>query len=144
MSSKRQNKKSQNFRNCSPPSYESQPRSYNKSANPAMKQKALTAHSIGSTVAQSANFAGVSERTIYNWRAQDPEFAQAWDQGRDQLVEGIEAQAFKLAMNGDRQLLMFLLKSHKPELYGIKPRPAQPTPPGMDIDIIEGIVSSWN
>ena len=141
MSSK--HKKSKNCRNCSPASYQSQPSSYNKTANPAMKQKALSAHSIGSTVAQSANFAGVSERTIYNWRDQDPGFAQAWDQGRDHLLEGIEAQAFKQAMHGDRQLLIFLLKAHKPELYGARPRPAQPAPTGMDIDVIEGIVSSW-
>ena len=81
------------------------------------KQKFLAAHQFGASVVEAARLAGVHPRTPYRWRDHDPEFAQAFREARDGLVEGLEWEAFRRAINGNDRLLMFLLKSFKPDTY---------------------------
>ena len=97
---------------------------YNKTAKFAQKLRFLTARQLGATIAQAAQMIDVGERTVYDWRERDPEFAKAWDIGPDYLIENIEAGTFRSAIQGDRQLRMFLLKAHKPATY--HQRPQQP------------------
>jgi len=88
---------------------------------------------------QSAGRVGVGVSTLYAHRAQDPEFAAAWEEAAD---EGEQAQAAALAAEADRRalhgveepvfhrgevcgfvrkysdnLLMFRLKALQPEKY---------------------------
>ncbi len=81
------------------------------------KHKFLRACYSGATVREAARIAGVATSTPYCWRDTDPEFAQVWKHSREDLVEDLELEAFQQAIGGDRRLLMFLLKSYKPETY---------------------------
>ena len=105
-------------------SYKKHRGSYNTTAKSAKKIAFITARQLGATISQAAHMTGVGERTVYNWRDRDPEFAKVWDMGPAHLIEGIEAETFRSAINGDRQLRMFLLKAHKPGTY--HQRPQQP------------------
>ena len=125
-------------------SYKRAHASYNKSATTAMKQIFATARQFGASIGQAAGVAGVPERTIYNWRDRDPEFAKAWDIGPESLIEGIEAETFRSAMNGDRQLKMFLLKSHKPATYNQRQQqPKAATSKLMDLAQLAERVRGW-
>ncbi len=99
---------------------------YDDPASAAMKQIFATARHFGASIGQAATVAGVPERTIYNWRDHDPEFAKAWDNGPDHLIESIEAGTFRSAIEGDRQLRMFLLKAHRPGTYNQRQQPPKP------------------
>jgi len=85
--------------------------------------------------------AGVGRRTVYDWRAKDPEFAQAWDSALDEAADTMEREAFRRAVEGTEKpvfgslgkgkgtgevgrireysdtLLIFLLKAARPEKY---------------------------
>lgn len=85
--------------------------------------------------------AGVGRRTAYDWRAKDPEFAQAWDSALDEAADTMEREAFRRAVEGIEKpvfgslgrgegtgevgrvreysdtLLIFLLKAARPEKY---------------------------
>ena len=74
-------------------------------------------HQIGASVSDAARIPGVHRTTPYFWRDQDPEFAQTWRDSHDKLVEGLEMEAFQRAAKGSDRLLIFLLKSYKPETY---------------------------
>ena len=82
------------------------------------KEQFLTAHTVGMSVVNAARYAGVDRRTIYRWRDKDPEFAKAWREAREGLVEDLEMEAYKRAFKGNDRLLMFLLRSYKPVTYG--------------------------
>jgi hypothetical protein len=97
----------------------------------------LEALSSGLSPARAAKAAGVGRSTAYLWRRQDPEFAQKWD---DAVAEGIgvlEEEARRRAVDGynarpiyhrgavvcevkdySDKLLIFLLKTRMPEVYG--------------------------
>ena len=58
-------------------SYEKKHSSYDAGRRSASKKKFLAAHQLGASTRQAARIAGVSRGTLYRWRNQDPEFAQA-------------------------------------------------------------------
>ena len=82
------------------------------------KTRFLAGHKMGMSVTEAAKMAGVDRRTIYRWRDRDPEFAKAWRDAREGLVEDLEMEAYRRAFKGNDRLLMFLLKSYKPVTYG--------------------------
>ena len=98
-------------------SYEKVRNSYDGVRADIAKRKFLIAHQLGSTIREAARIAGVNPSTLYDWRNKDPEFAKDWLEGRSNLLEEMEVLAFQLALKGDRQLLMFILKSHMPGTY---------------------------
>lgn len=71
----------------------------------------------GSSVAYSAQKAGVAYRTCYVWRDKDPEFAVAWDEALEQGTDGLEDVALRRAKDGSDAVLMFLLKSRRKDVY---------------------------
>ena len=81
------------------------------------KERFVEAHKKGMSVVNAALAAGVERRTIYRWRDRDPEFAKAWREAREGMVEDLEMEAYKRAFGGNDRLLMFLLKSYKPVTY---------------------------
>lgn len=68
-------------------------------------------------VALAAQGAGINRATAYKERDKSPEFAKAWDDAKAAAIERLEAAAFNRAQNMSDVLLIFLLKSHKPEIY---------------------------
>ena len=81
------------------------------------KEKFLRAYRTGMSVGNAARAAAVDRRTVYRWRDRDPEFAKAWLEAREGLVEDLEMEAYKRAFKGNDRLLMFLLRSYKPVTY---------------------------
>ncbi len=112
------------------------------------KERFLVAHQLGASVTDAAKAAGVNRGTLYRWRDTDPVFAEAWRVARDKLVDGLEIEACIRAVEGNDRLLMFLLKSYRPQVFG-KPeasRPGksgQPQPPGITLSEIADRVSKW-
>ena len=52
----------------------------------------------------------------------DPAFHEAWQEALEIALENLEAEARRRAMSGSDTLLIFLLKSLKPDTYGDKIR----------------------
>ena len=110
------------FTNFTEISYEKTHNRYDPSEVAARKQTFLVAYQLGLTVEQAAQLAGVSARAAYYWRDKDHDFAQAWRNSRDRLVEALEMHAFQRAAKGSDRMLTFLLKSHRPEVYNERVR----------------------
>lgn len=70
--------------------------------------------------------AGIVRAAAYQWRDKDPAFAKAWDQaledGIENRVDVLEAALFSRAQKKSDVLLIFALKSLKPEIYGDRTR----------------------
>jgi hypothetical protein len=62
--------------------------------------------------------AGITRRGAYDARDSDEDFKAAWMDALGASVDRVEAKVFQQAIEGDAQLAMFLLKSHKREVYG--------------------------
>ena len=71
-------------------------------------------------VMKAARFAGISRRTAYLARDDDPAFAEEWDDAVGDAIEDIEARTIQMAKGTDTKanaLRIFLLKAYKPERY---------------------------
>jgi hypothetical protein len=86
-------------------------------------------------ITESAHAVGVTRQTAYHRRRADAAFRQGWDQAIDSAVDALEAEARRRAIDGieephfyrgeicgtvrkySDQLLMFLLKAHRPEKF---------------------------
>lgn len=66
----------------------------------------------------AARAAKVSRKTVYEWRDEDADFRADFEHAREQAVEMLELIARQRALGGSDRLLEFLLKAHKPEVYG--------------------------
>jgi hypothetical protein len=69
------------------------------------------------TVEQAAASIGAGRRSVYRWRQEDEEFRQAWNDAVEESADLLEAMLHELALGGDVQALIFLLRSRKPEIY---------------------------
>jgi len=87
-------------------------------ANP--RQRAfLAAYSESGIIKLAAQAAGVDRSSHYDWKAQDAEYAEAFDLARQFAADALEDTARERAMTGKSdQMLMFLLRRLKPECYG--------------------------
>ena len=106
------------------------------------QEKFLAAQKLGASTTDAARLAGVHRSTPYVWRHQDPEFAQAWRESRDTLIENLEMEAYQRALKGNDRMLAFLLKSHKPQTYNQrqhKPADAATMPKNM-VELIEKLL----
>ena len=83
----------------------------------------------------AADSAGFSVRTAYLWRKEDPTFAADWFEAYEQGADALEAEALRRAVAGTEEpvfylghqvstvrkysdtLLIFLMKSRRPERY---------------------------
>lgn len=61
--------------------------------------------------------AGVARRTAYDAREAEEEFARAWDEAIEQGVDVLEAAARTRALGTSDQLLIHLLKAHRPQVH---------------------------
>jgi GAF domain-containing protein len=61
--------------------------------------------------------AGIDRATAYRHRKEDADFAAKWEDAIQASVDELEYKAFQLAIAGDSNLITFLLRCHKPEVY---------------------------
>jgi hypothetical protein len=61
--------------------------------------------------------AGIDRSTAYRHRQEDEDFAAQWLDAIQGSVDQLEAKAFAMALAGDSNLITFLLRCHKPEIY---------------------------
>lgn len=77
----------------------------------------LDAISSEGTIKQACFVAGVSRQHAYRERQANEDFALAWHDAEQDLVDGLERKAVEVAMGGDTRMLEFLLKARRPEVY---------------------------
>ena len=83
----------------------------------AARGRFLRALSNGATVKEASTEAGVSRNTAYTRRRLDEDFAAAWAEAVEVGTERLEAAAYRRAIDGSDVLMIFLLKSRRPEIY---------------------------
>lgn len=89
----------------------------------------------GRTPKEAALAAGVGRTTIFDWRAEDPEFAAAWSAAVEEGIDRLENEAYRRAVEGVERpvfqggqcvghtqeysdnLLTLLLKGRRPNVY---------------------------
>lgn len=81
------------------------------------KPQFLEAFANSCNVRASCRAAGISRTQAYRARGKDEQFATAWDQAEEDGIESLEAAARQRAMMTSDTLMIFLLKSHRPEKY---------------------------
>ena len=80
-------------------------------------ERFLELFSMSLNVALAAHGAGVDRRQIYRECDRNPQFAEQLRDAKAAAIERLEAAAYERAKNVSDTLLIFLLKSHKPEVY---------------------------
>jgi hypothetical protein len=78
------------------------------------KKKFIAALTIHGTVYHAAQAAGVSRQTAYRWQREDPEFADQWDEARENAVDVVESTVYQQAVGGNTLAAIFYLKAHRP------------------------------
>lgn len=91
-------------------------------------------------VSDAAKAAGMARETFYKWRADDEEFAAAWNEALEEATDTMEREAWRRAVEGvdepvfgrigkdldgevgtirrySDSLMQLLLKAHRPEKY---------------------------
>ena len=81
------------------------------------KRAFLAAFQITGNVKRSAQAAEVSRRTHYDWISNDPQYAIAFVDAKEDAIEHLEGVARDRATEGSDVLLIFLLKSLRPDVY---------------------------
>ncbi len=74
---------------------------------------ALTEHG---TVRHAAQAAGVSRNTVYRWRHEDFEFAEAWAEAHENAVDVVENVIYQQAAGGNTLAAFFYLKGSPSEV----------------------------
>ena len=109
----------------------------------AKKALFIEAFRKAGTIWGAARAVGISRGSVYDWKENDPEFAQAFQEADEEITELLETTAIQRAVEGVSQpvvykgrvvrdkdgqpvearrehsdaLLMFLLKARRPEKY---------------------------
>jgi hypothetical protein len=67
-------------------------------------------------VTEACRAAGIGRQSAYDWRGDDPAFAQAWDDALEAAADMLEQVAFERAKSGQSdRMLEILLKAHRPK-----------------------------
>ncbi len=77
----------------------------------------LAALRNSANVRASALMAGISRKTAYDHRKRSTKFRDEWDEAMEDACDVLEAEARRRAVGGSDTLLIFLLKSHRPQRY---------------------------
>lgn len=71
----------------------------------------------GESVRGACEYAGLGRQTVYEWRAEDEEFKAAWEAAVQSGTGVLEDIALERAKDKSDTLLIFLLKSRRPDIY---------------------------
>ena len=64
--------------------------------------------------------AQISRTTAYRWKEKWSTFADEWAEALEDSCDVLEAEARRRGMSVSDRLLMFLLRAHRPEVFGDK------------------------
>ena len=78
------------------------------------KKRFIAALTTKGTVYHAAQAAGISRQTAYRWQRDDPEFADQWDEARENAVDAVESTIYQQAVGGNTLAAIFYLKAHRP------------------------------
>jgi hypothetical protein len=81
------------------------------------REKFLSSLADGQSVTSAAKEIGLTRQTMYRTRAADAKFAALWDEAIEAGTDTLEDEAVKRAKSSSDVLLIFLLKSRRPEKY---------------------------
>ena len=82
------------------------------------KQQAfLIAFAKCGNITQAAEVSSVSRRSHYGWVQNDPAYAEAFGDAREESADALETEARRRALADSDTLLIFLLKGVRPEVY---------------------------
>ncbi len=84
------------------------------------------------SVKHACMVAKIDRATVYRHRELDEQFAEEWRAAIQASVDELEHKAFQMALDGDSNLITFMLRCHKPEVYGDRSR--------VDVGLLGGIV----
>lgn len=89
----------------------------------------------GDSVKHACEVSGIGRKTVYMWRAEDPGFADEWDDAIESGVERLEDEAYRRALVGSDTLMIFLLKAKRPKVYADKQRIEHSGPNGGPVEV---------
>ena len=69
------------------------------------------------TVTEACRVVGIGRTSAYKARQQDEAFAVAWADVEEESTETLESVAVQRAVDGSDTLMIFLLKSRRPQKY---------------------------
>jgi hypothetical protein len=113
----------------------------------------LAALARSPNVSAAALAAGVGRRTVYDYRAADDDFARRWDEALDESTDDLVGECYRRAREGCEKpvyyqgeecgrlveysdtLAIFLLKAHRPAVYGDKSKVELAGPGGRAIPL---------
>jgi hypothetical protein len=84
---------------------------------PKRRAAFLTAIGGGQSVFAACQAAGIARSAVYTWRADDPDFAFAWDEAIEAGTDLLEDVARRRAVAQSDLLLIFLLRARRPHVY---------------------------
>ena len=89
-------------------------------ASPTPEKLATFLRHLGESgsVSLAARRTGIARNTVYLRRKVDPAFALGWRNAVELAAEALRDAAIARAHDGDDRLLMFLLRTLRPEVYG--------------------------
>lgn len=86
-----------------------------------MKRVFIEALGASGIILAACRAAKINRNTAYTWRQEDPEFAAAWEQAKEDSVDVLEAELMKRARDpdlpGSTTALIFALKGAAPHKY---------------------------
>jgi hypothetical protein len=68
-------------------------------------------------ISQALMYAGISRTVLRAGLEKDKDFLEEFHDAKADAIDSLETEAVRRAKDGSDQLLMFLLKSHRPEVY---------------------------
>jgi hypothetical protein len=101
---------------CTPPKA-SKATSIKKAYKEYKKQPFLEAYAKHGTIWRAAIEVGISRDAVHDWRRRDQLFAETFESSAQDITDQLEQTAICRALSGDVTLLIFLLKSRRPEVY---------------------------
>lgn len=66
---------------------------------------------------EAAKKAKISRNALYQWKAEDPEFADKWEVAMVRGLDAIEDKAHLTASLGSERMMIFMLERRRPERY---------------------------
>jgi hypothetical protein len=77
---------------------------------------------VSGNVRAACRAAGIGRTIVYRYRERNLAFARRWEEALEEATDVLDAVARQRAVAGSDALLMFLLKAHRPEVYGDRMR----------------------
>jgi hypothetical protein len=70
------------------------------------------------SVSLAAQRTGIARNTVYERRKVDADFALGWKNAMEVAADALRDTAIARAREGDNRMLMFLLRTLKPDIFG--------------------------